>query len=289
MKSLVLGATGQVGFELCRMQPVRTELVALSRDQLDICDGIAVAAALRRFKPTVVINAAAYTQVDRAESEPERAFDVNGMAPGHVASATRAIGARLIHLSTDFIFDGGQPRPWAPGDPGRPLNAYGRSKLAGEGAVQRESHGEAVIVRTAWLYSTHGTNFVKTMLRLMGARDVLDVVVDQVGSPTWARSLARALWMFAIRPDLRGTYHWTDAGVASWYDFAVAIQEEALSRNLLTRQIAIRAIRSAEYPTAAQRPPFSVLDTRSTAQDLGLQPEHWRRNLRLMLDEVAAT
>lgn len=288
MKALVLGATGQVGFELCRMLPVGAELVALNREQLDICDDTAVADALRRFKPTVVINAAAYTQVDKAESEPERAFDVNGTAPGHVASATRAIGARLIHLSTDFVFDGGQPRPLEPSDPGRPLNAYGRSKLAGEVAVQRALHGEAVIVRTAWLYSAYGTNFVKTVLRLLATRDVLHVVVDQVGSPTWARILAQVLWMFASRPDLRGTYHWTDAGVASWYDFAVAIQEEALSRGLLKHQIAIRAIRSGEYPTAAQRPPFSVLDTRSTAQELGWQPEHWRRNLRLMLDEVAA-
>ena len=167
-----------------------------------------------------------------------------------------------------------------------PLSVYGASKLAGEQRVAAATDGAAVIVRTAWVYAAVGANFVNTMLRLLATRDEIGVVCDQIGTPTWARSLAAAVWQAALQADLRGVLHWTDAGVASWYDFAVAIQEEARSRGLLSRDARIKSIGSAEYPTAARRPAFSVLDKRSTVAQLHMAPAHWRSNLRMMLDEL---
>ena len=287
MRALVVGAAGQVGRELQHTCPAGVDLLALDLPDIDICDGESIRRTLKEFGPTVVFNAAAYTQVDKAESESDLAFKVNATGAGTLAKATRAAGVRLVHISTDFVFDGGRPLPWQPGDFAAPLNSYGRSKLAGEVAVAAEAGDMAVTVRTAWVYSSSGSNFVKTMLRLMATRDEIGVVTDQVGSPTWARSLAEALWGFAQHPEISGLYHWTDAGVASWYDFAVAIQEEARVRGLLDREIPVRAIMSAEYPTAAQRPAYSVLDLRSSIAVLDRRPQHWRKSLRMMLDEVA--
>ena len=287
MRTLIVGAGGQVGRELQRTCPVGVDVLALDQPDIDICDGESIRRTLKEFGPTVVFNAAAYTQVDKAESESDLAFKVNATGAGKLAKATRAAGVRLVHISTDFVFDGGRPLPWQPGDFAAPLNAYGRSKLAGEVAVAAEAGDMAVTVRTAWVYSSSGSNFVKTMLRLMATRDEIGVVTDQVGSPTWARSVAEALWGFAQHPEISGLYHWTDAGVASWYDFAVAIQEEARVRGLLDREIPVRAIMAAEYPTAAQRPAYSVLDLRSSIAVLDRRPQHWRKSLRMMLDEVA--
>jgi dTDP-4-dehydrorhamnose reductase len=191
----------------------------------------------------------------------------------------------VIHVSTDFVFDGTQGRPYAPTDQPNPLGVYGRTKLAGEQAVQRCTPS-AVIVRTAWVYSMHGHNFVLKMLRVMEERDEVSVVSDQVGAPTWSRSLAAALWAAVGCPDLRGIYHWTDAGVASRYDFAVAIQEEALAVGLLSRAVPIRPVQTHEYPTPARRPAFSVLDTGATRTALGMTAPHWRVNLRHMLREL---
>jgi dTDP-4-dehydrorhamnose reductase len=230
----------------------------------------------------VVINAAAYTGVDAAEREADRALAVNADGAANVARASTRVGARMIHLSTDFVFDGAQGRPYLPDDRPNPLGVYGRTKLAGEQAVQRWS-ATALILRTAWVYSNHGHNFVRRMLGLMEERDELSVVSDQIGAPTWSRSLAAALWAAAARPELRGIQHWTDAGVASRYDFAVAIQEEALALGLLSRAVPIHPVHSEEYPTPARRPAFSVLDTSTARAALGLAPPHWRVNLRRML------
>jgi len=289
VRALVVGAAGQVGRELQHTCPAGVDLLALDLPDIDICDGESIGRVIKEFGPTVVFNAAAYTQVDKAESESDLAFKVNAAGAGTLAKATRAAGIRLVHISTDFVFDGSRPLPWQPGDLAEPLNAYGRSKLAGEVAVAAEAGDMAVTVRTAWVYSSSGSNFVKTMLRLMATRDEIGVVTDQVGSPTWARGLAEALWGFAQRPEVSGLFHWTDAGVASWYDFAVAIQEEGLARGLLDREIPIRAIMSAEYPTAAQRPAYSVLDLRSSIAALDRRPQHWRKSLRMMLDDIART
>lgn len=282
-KVVLTGAGGQLGRELVERAPA-AELVALGRDALDIGDAGAVTERLAALAPEVVINAAAYTAVDRAESEPELARRGNAEGPGNLARACATLGIRLLHVSTDFVFDGRASEPYRPGDATAPLGEYGRSKLAGELAV-REVLPQAVILRTGWVYSRFGGNFVKTMLRLMAERDSLNVVCDQVGTPTWTGGLAEALWNFAARPDLSGTYHWSDAGVCSWYDFAVAICEEGRAHGLLPRPVAVHPIPASDYPTPARRPAFSVLDKSATWRDLGREGVHWREQLRHMLTE----
>ena len=286
-KALITGAGGQLGTELRANAPAGWQLVACDSHELDVTRPDVVARVLERERPAVVFNTAAFTAVDAAESESDRAEAVNVQGAAHVAEAATRIGARMIHLSTDFVFDGAQGHPYAPSDPPGPLGVYGRTKLAGEREVTRLSDGSALVVRTAWVYSAHGRNFVLTMLRLMRERESLAVVCDQIGTPTWARRLAEALWQAAALPELRGIHHWTDAGVASWYDFAEAIQEEALVLGLLRRPVTIRPIRTGEHPTAARRPCFSVLDNTATWAALGAPARHWRVNLRLMLQGLA--
>jgi dTDP-4-dehydrorhamnose reductase len=285
---LVTGAAGQVGRALGDSVPAEWKFLGCDRAALDVTHPESVAEVLGRERPTLVINAAAYTEVDAAEREAERSEAINCAGAAHVAEECRRVGARLIHLSTDFVFDGAQGHPYGPDDRPNPLGVYGRTKLAGEREVTRISGGTALVVRSAWIYASAGRNFVLNMLRLMRDRPSLGVVADQVGSPTWARSVAQALWTAAARPGLRGVLHWTDAGVASWYDFAVAIQEEAVAAGLLERPVPIRPLRTAEYPTPARRPAFSVLDKSAAYGLLGLPPRHWRENLRAMLREVAA-
>lgn len=284
MKILVTGASGQLGWELARSVPPHLTLDAVDRATLDIAAPGAEDAIVARA-PAVIVNAAAYTAVDRAESEPERAHAVNADGAAAVARAARRLGARLLHVSTDFVFDGHASRPIAPDATPGPEGVYAASKLAGEQRV-RDSGADAVIVRTAWVYSAHGANFVKTMLRLMRERDSLGVVADQVGTPTWAQGLAVALWELAERPDITGTLHWTDLGVASWYDFALAIQELALARGMLTRAVPVRPLRTEDYPTPARRPAYSVLDKTRALAELGCERRHWRVALGLMLDEL---
>lgn len=192
----------------------------------------------------------------------------------------------MIHVSTDFVFAGDRPVPYEPDATTSPLNVYGDSKRAGEEAVLKILGPAAVVVRTSWLYAAEGRNFVKTILGLLASRESIRVVVDQVGSPTWASSLAGAIWDISRMPGIHGIQHWSDEGIASWYDFAVAIQEEALARRLLSTAVPIRAIPACEYPTPARRPHYSVLDKRRTSVLLGYAPPHWRQSLRSMLDEL---
>ena len=285
--TLVTGAGGQVGRTLRDRAPEGTRVLAYSSAQLDVTDRAAVRDTLLRDRPAVVIHAAAYTAVDAAEGEVARAEAVNVQGTTHVAEAAKAAGARLIYLSTDFVFDGLIGRPYLPTDPTNPLGVYGRTKRDGEREAQRILGDKTLVMRTAWVYSRHGTNFVRTMLALMGQRPEVGVVADQVGTPTWACSLADAVWVAASRPDLHGVLHWTDAGVASWYDFAVAIQEEALTLGLLPRAVPVRPLRTDEYPARARRPSFSVLEKQSAWSALGLPARHWRENLRRMLRELA--
>ena len=282
---IVTGASGQLGWELQRCVPNGTRCLALARDKLDIADPEQVVDLIQRERPTLLINAAAYTAVDQAESEPEAAQLINGEGPAHLARACASHGVHLIHVSTDFVFDGEASRPYLPTDDPAPVGEYGRSKLAGERAVQSILPG-ALVVRTGWVYSAWGGNFVKTMLRLMGERDELNVVSDQVGTPTWASGLAEFLWRAAASSGKRGIYHWSDAGVCSWYDFAVAIAEEALSLGLLQRMPDIRPIPGSEYPTPAKRPSFSVLDKQSSWKDFDTRGVHWRVQLRAMLQDL---
>lgn len=285
MKVLVTGGTGQLGYELQQTVPSSVSLVLTDRQTLDISNQNNVRSVIEQHQPDVVINSAAYTAVDKAESEPELARLINADGAEYIAQACKALGARLIHISTDFVFDGQQPYPYLPSDKTNPLGVYGQTKWEGEQRVQNILD-DALIVRTAWLYSSHGHNFVKTMLRLMAERDSLGVVADQVGTPTWTGTLAQAIWSAVERPNLKEIYHWSDAGVASWYDFAVAVQEEALALGMLENPIPLRPLRTADYPTPAKRPAYSVLDKTSSWQDFELEGLHWREGLRQMLKRL---
>ncbi len=285
MKALIFGASGQVGRALVSSAPEDAEIVGLTRDDCDVTDRNAVTAAIRAARPSHVFNAAAYTAVDRAESEPDRAGMLNAAAPGWLAQAARDAGARFVHVSTDFVFGGTSGRPYTPDHPTRPLSVYGRTKRDGETAVLA-ADPDALIVRTAWVHDAAGANFVRTMLRLMAECDRLNIVADQLGTPTHAPSLARALWALAAK-GASGIHHFTDAGVASWYDFAVAIHEEALALGLLERATAIAPIATADYPTPATRPACAILDKSATWALLDRPPPHWRVNLRLCLNEIA--
>ncbi|MGH8150558.1 MAG: dTDP-4-dehydrorhamnose reductase [Steroidobacteraceae bacterium] len=286
MRVLVTGVGGQVGRALLEAVPAGAEIIGCTHAELDISDGEVVRECLTRHRPDSVINAAAYTAVDNAESEPGLARRVNTDGPHHLAAAARESGARLIHVSTDFVFDGAASRPYRPEDATNPSSVYGRTKRDGELAVLEALPERSVIVRTAWVYAAAGANFVRTMLRVLGSAGSVRVVADQVGTPTSARSLAEVLWGIAARPDVRGVHHWTDAGVASWYDFAVAIAEEGVRLELLPPSVSVTPITTEEYPTPARRPPYSVLDKRSLTS-LGFTPLHWRARLRSVLEELA--
>ena len=282
---LITGSAGQLGFELQRRCPEGIEGVGGVFPEVDITDVGQVEALLRDIRPGVLINAAAYTAVDKAESDEATATAVNVDGPENLALAAGPAGVRIIHVSTDFVFDGKAGRPYREDDPAAPLGVYGKTKLQGERAVLQGSPG-AVIIRTSWLYSCHGNNFVKTMLRLMAEKPLLKVVNDQVGSPTWAAGLADALLAIARNPVARGVYHWSDSGSISWYQFAVAIREEALELGILDQPAEVLPVPGTEFPTPAKRPAYSVLDTSRIRRELGLSPAPWRENLRKMLREI---
>jgi len=283
---MITGAGGQLGQALRTSGPAGADIVALDRAGLDIGDAGAVATQVARIGPDLIINAAAYTAVDRAESEAEAAWRINAAGAGHLAAAAAAGQARFVHVSTDFVFDGSGGGPYRPDHPTAPLGVYGASKRAGEEAVLAACPG-ALIVRTAWVYGAAGHNFVRTMLRLMAERDAVRVVADQIGTPTYAPGLARAIWALDAA-GATGVHHWTDSGAASWYDFAVAIQEEALAMGLLDRAVPVMPIATADYPTPARRPLYSVLDKASAVALVGAPAPHWRVHLRDMLGEIRA-
>jgi len=285
VRVLVLGGGGQVASAVVAAASAHHQVVARTRAELDIGDERAVARAVAETRAEWVVNAAAYTAVDLAEDHRSQAIAVNDTAVGVLASAASATGCRLLHLSTDFVFDGKSNRAYLPADQTNPLSVYGMSKLGGERHVL-EGAGAGIVLRTAWVYAAAGRNFALTMLRLMREKEQVSVVCDQIGTPTWAGGIAAAIWGLMEVGAPGGVYHWTDLGVASWYDFAVAIQDEALERGLLSRGVPITPIPSAAYPTRAQRPAFSVLDTGSARALIKAPARHWRHNLRTMLDEL---
>jgi dTDP-4-dehydrorhamnose reductase len=287
MRLLVLGAGGQVGRAAAAALSRRHDVVALTHAELDIADAAAVERAIAESKPDWIVNAAAYTAVDKAEEERAKATAINDTGVAILAAEAARTSCRLVHLSTDFVFDGTRNRAYLPADEPCPLSVYGSSKLAGETKALAGGCA-AVVVRTAWVYASAGRNFVLTMLRLMRERPEVRVVSDQIGAPTWATGLAEAIRDLIEAGVPQGVYHWTDLGVASWYDFAVAIQDEALARGLLKRAAAIVPIATSEYPTLARRPPFSVLETAATRRLVASPARHWRHNLRMMLDELHA-
>lgn len=284
---LIAGAGGQVGRMLLETRPDDFEVVACTHSDLDIGSREAVRDCVARHRPGLIVNAAAYTAVDKAEGEPDLARRINTEGPGHLATAAREYGARLIHLSTDFVFDGAASAPYRPDSATNPLSVYGRTKRDGERAVLEALPQHCAVVRTAWVYAATGANFVRTMLRIMRANGAARVVADQVGTPTAARPFAQALWQIAANPEIRGIHHWTDAGVASWYDFAVAIAEDGAQLGLVPPEVTVTPIATSEYPTPARRPSYSVLDKRSLIAH-NLTPVHWRKRLRAVLKEISS-
>lgn len=279
MRLLVFGKTGQVALELWRIVP---DAVYLGRDQADLSDPAACAAAIRDHRPDVVINAAAWTAVDKAEAEEAAATVVNGDAPGAMARACAELGIPFVHISTDYVFDGAGERPWQPDDPVAPLGAYGRSKLAGEEAV-RASGARHVIMRTSWVFSSHGANFVKTMLRVGQDRPVLRVVADQIGGPTPAGDIAAAC--VAIAKGLAagaagGTYHFAGQPVTSWAGFAREIFRVA------GMSVTVEDIATADYPTSARRPANSRMDCTALETDFGITAPDWRLGLVKVVREL---
>lgn len=297
MRLLLLGANGQVGHELREALAPLAEVIAATRSG-QLPDGSAAETAdlsvpdslpglVERVAPDLVVNAAAYTAVDRAESERELAFRVNVEAPGALARACTRAGIGLVHFSTDYVFDGSQSRPWREDDPTGPLGVYGESKLAGERAI-RDSGVAHKIFRLCWVYGPRGGNFLRTMLRLGAEREHLRVVDDQRGTPTSARRIAAGVaGALQAMPAASGTWHLAADGECSWYEFAGEIFRQAVARGLLDRAPGLDAIPSAQYPTPARRPAYSRLDTAAFVRDTGLHLGDWREGLSEALDALA--
>lgn len=281
---LLLGARGQLGWELARTLAPLGEVTAATRQDADLAQPDQLRSLLGRAKPNLIVNAAAYTAVDQAEDQQEIAMATNGRAPGVIAQEADRLGARVVHYSTDYVFDGLGKQPYKPEDQPDPVNAYGRSKLAGEEAIRR-ALGAHLILRTSWVWGLRGSNFLRTMLRLAHTHDTLRVVDDQVGAPTWSRAIAEATalivarWLDDVDPAARaGTYHLTNAGQTSWRGFADAIFEEFIEH--ADHRPDVIGITTHEYPTPARRPAYSVLDCGSLSKTFGVRLPDWRRSLR---------
>lgn len=273
---LLTGCNGQLGTECQRIVPVDCSLIAVGRDQVDLGQPDQIAKLIREVQPDVILNTAAWTAVDLAESQEEEAFAVNATAVEAMAETAASIGARLINVSTDYVFSGHGKVPWQESDPVAPLNAYGRTKLAGEQAVAAHLGERGHSVRTSWLYGRNGNNFVRTMLNLMQAGRSLKVVEDQLGSPTWAGGLAAALWALADAESAPPILHFTDGGIASWFDFATEIRACGIANNLDLQASSVHPCPSTEYPTPAARPSWSPMHFSDSWHDLGIRQSTWQ-------------
>jgi len=287
-KIVVTGANGQLGSELRVLSPSlpQYEFIFVAREQLPIDDEKAVNDLLNTHRPVCLINCAAYTAVDKAETEKEQAFRINGYATGVLAAACKEIDCRFIHVSTDYVFDGNGTSPYKTDDPVSPLGVYGASKLEGENLAMEKNPG-SIIIRTSWVYSEFGKNFVKTMLKLMSERESLNVVNDQIGSPTYAADLADAILQIvqylqinSYAPDTAGIYHYANTGVISWYDFATAIKEISGSKCI------VNPIPTSQYPTPAKRPSYSVFDTEKIQNAFGIELHGWKDSLRKCISRL---
>jgi dTDP-4-dehydrorhamnose reductase len=290
MKILVTGAAGQLGADLVpALKTAGHEVLGLSSAELDITAASAVEEAVNKYSPSVIVNCGAYTKVDLAEKEKERAYAVNRDGAANIAGVAMMFGAALVHISTDFVFDGRTPAPYREDSPANPLSVYGDSKLKGEAEIAKRLE-EHFIIRTSWLYGAGGGNFVKTILRLASERETLRVVYDQTGTPTWTVDLAGAVVRVVERSEsgarAYGVYHYSGEGVASWYDFAVAVVEEAASLGAPLKCARIEPILTVEYPTPAARPAYSVLDKKKIRSTFGLSIPHWRSSLKRMIKEL---
>ena len=280
MKVLITGSSGQLGRALMRAKPQGCEATACDRTRLDLADREQVLSRVREIRPDIILNAAAYTAVDKAENDVASAHAINSRGVAYLVEAASEVGAKIVHVSTDFVFGGDKCKPYLPDAARGPLGVYGQSKLEGE----KELRASDLLVRTAWVYDADGANFLNTMLRLFNEREYVSVVSDQIGTPTFAKDLAAAIWQL-VDANAAGAYHFTNSGVASWYDFAVAIREEATNCGLLDATVAIAPILSQDYPTPAKRPHYSVLNCFHTYERLGSVARHWRAALRDALRE----
>lgn len=280
MKVVVTGANGQLGRALIASKPLAVECVGVVRTMCDLSVEAEVKAFLQKERPDIIINSGAYTAVDLAETDARAATLVNADSVGVMRAELQKTGGQLIQISTDFVFDGSSAKAYIPSDRPNPISVYGHTKAAGEVSAGPE----ALIVRTSGVYAAGGKNFVRTMLQLMRERDELRVVNDQISAPTWATGLAEVIWSLS-RLKAKGVFHHRDAGVASWYDFALAIQEEAIGLGMLNRAVPVVPISTDQYPTPAKRPAFSLLNDVDTRRLLGDKCQHWRVNLRKMLKE----
>ncbi|MEP0177277.1 MAG: dTDP-4-dehydrorhamnose reductase [Paraglaciecola sp.] len=276
MTTIVIGKSGQLAQELSLLSD---ELVCLGRDDIDILDIENITNVLSLYSPTSLINASAYTAVDKAESDEKAAYALNHIAVQNLAQYCLHNNIHMVHISTDYVFSGDKGFPYKIDDTYAPIGVYGASKMCGEQELLRTNAEGSCIIRTSWVYSQFGNNFVKTMLRLMAEKTALGVIDDQIGSPTSAKALAAAC-LFAADNKVQGVHHFTDAGVASWYDFAVAIQKIAIEKSLLKKSIVINPIPTIAYPTPAKRPTYSVLDKNTLNSSFNhLQPKHWQSEL----------
>ena len=287
LRVAVLGAGGQLGRSLLASAPSHVTAIGYSRAEADVSDRESVARALHDARPQVVVNCAAYTQVDDAEREVDAAAATNTAGAENIGTAAHAVGARVIHVSTDYVFGGSTGAPYAPTDPTEPLGVYGRTKREGELRLLTACPN-GLVVRTAWLHDGRSHNFVRTAVRILREREAMEVVDDQIGTPTRTAHLARALWLATERPALYGILHFTDAGVASWYDVADTVRETMVAAGGLAASARVVPVPTARVPRPAPRPRCSVLDKHASWQHLGWIPPHWRVGVAASTRELLA-
>jgi len=291
---LLTGKNGQLGTECRLVIPSDCEVIAVDRSRFDLTHPDAIAKTIREIQPDVLLHAAAWTAVDKAEDCEEEAFAVNATATEVLASCMAQLGGRMVFVSTDYVFSGEGEVPWQENDSVAPLNAYGRTKLAGEKAMAAHLGDRGHVVRTSWLYGRQGANFVRTMLNLMRSGRALKVVEDQVGSPTWAGGLAKALFALARASEAPTMMHYTDEGIVSWFEFAVAIRELGLKHQLPLEESSVSPCPGTEYPTPAARPSWSPMHFSHAWGDLGILPSNWKQALEkalplLLLEDAKAS
>ncbi len=290
MKVLLTGGSGQVGQEIIKSKPPGIEIIKPCRKKLDLSDYSACQKIVKHHKPDWIINCGAYTQVDEAEKNIQLSQKINGYAPAAFAEAINKLNTSLLHISTDFVFDGNQNFPYKENQKRNPISQYGRSKALGEELIEKKINSleKATILRTSWVISPTGKNFVLAMLKSHSEKETLKVVSDQIGCPTSARELAKVCWKIVKlkkKKNLPFILHWCDSGVASWFDIAVAVGEIAKELEINTKESIVLPLKTSEYPKLAQRPKYSLLNNHNTSNLLDVHPIHWRKNLRNILIE----
>jgi dTDP-4-dehydrorhamnose reductase len=286
MKILVIGKNGQLAQELLLLSTPNVEIMCMGREQINVLDKSSLLKTITENNVDAVINACAYTAVDNAEKKDDQAYKINTLAVKNLAEVCKALSLHLVQISTDFVFNGLKSSPYLPNDETAPLSVYGKTKAEAEQLLTQIIPNASCIIRTSWVYSCYGNNFVKSMMRLMAEKPALGIVCDQIGTPTYAKGLAQVS-LTAAKEKVNGIHHWTDAGVASWYDFSIAVQELAIEKGLLEKSIPINPINTQSYPTPAKRPSYSVLDKSSSMLAFPDSPViHWRKQLSSMLDEL---